>query len=270
MTNNKEIEKMDFESYHILTICSIILGLSLALLTYVTNNEPNLIAIKVIFWLIIIPFGLEAIAVLLFNILNWGKKILDIGLLLCFISLLVSLIILFYDKVMPKISITNNIYWMAPAWVGLLFVITTGLTIWAATQDIKIKNSIYNKYYKISKLLEEEEVYITRIVVITDWISLVHRVGEICGIRYNNSPIFGSRIYGISFTPYKLSTFFEEDIKLTKEKILLITDAKNLHEIINVFEKNSNNKIVGVMVNYKLNKNIKYKLKNYIIEELNI
>ena len=75
----------------ILVACLIILGFSLALITYFQSQDQFTKYRNIIFWLIIVPFGLEAIMASISNIFSKLRKTVDIFLIISFSSLFIGL-----------------------------------------------------------------------------------------------------------------------------------------------------------------------------------
>ena len=92
----------------ILVACIIILGFSLTLTTYFQNNPQFESYRNIIFWLIIIPFGIEAIITSIANITVKFRKTADIFLILSFISLFIALLILFSYDLFPNFNFISE------------------------------------------------------------------------------------------------------------------------------------------------------------------
>ncbi len=252
----------------ILTVCIIILGFSLTLMTYFKDNETYLTSIKIIFWLIIIPFNLEAILAAVSNYNVKFRKIMDIALVLCLILLFFSLIILFSDITIPDFTLlSKHADIIGIVFVVFFFILLIVILMLGEKYEVDMKGKIFDKIYKITKQFTETKNYVTEIVVVYKSGTLSILVGEMCGLRFHDQPVLGPRLDGYGFRSYNHKTFFAKEINLIDENIILITDLPNLSQIVKKFEENKN-KILGIIVDYKLTTSEKNKLKKYLIEEL--
>lgn len=217
------------------------------------------------FWLIILPFGIEAIIVTISNTFEKYQKIVDVGLTVCFTSLFISLLILFSYNVFPEFGFLSKYSNMIGIIVfGAIAVIITILNIFTEKWVVEFKNRIFNSFYRISKNIEDKGEYINYIVVVSDDIVLYKIMVDMVGISKNN---VGPRLSGYNFRCYRIEEVLEKEMELTKENIAIVTDSQDkLIGIIKKFEKNKN-KVLGIITTFKLNEKQKFKLKDYNIEE---
>jgi len=233
----------------ILIVCLIILGFSLTLITFFQNDKEFSHYRNIIFWLIILPFGFEAIIASIANITVKFRKTTDIFLILCFISLFIALLFLFSFGAFPKfdfISKYSNVIGIIS--ITLVMILYFVLQFVGAKHTANIKSGIHKCHYRLTKKLKEKE-YIDYIVTVSKDVYLMYIMNSV-------SKSFGG--YGVRI--YSLKEFLKGEFELVDENIELVTDVDDdLLEIIKKMESLKNN-VLGIILTYTPNDKLKKSL----------
>ena len=243
---------------HILQACLIILGFSLALITYFKGEISSRPYTNIIFWLIIMPFGIEALIVCASNATGKYRKAVDSTLAICFLSLLASLLILFSYNLFPDLTFIKN--YSEGVGVGALLVISVfvlGLIQVLGTKaQAELKSKIFKSFYRLEKKLNKGESIGYIVGVLDDWylqamvVEMVH-----------------NQFLGYGFRGFTSSKVLNREIDLSEEDIAVITDSSDkLLEIIKGLE-DSKNRINGIITTFNLRQSQKTQLEAYKVEE---
>jgi len=241
----------------ILIICTIILGFSLTLISYFKDSTFVSNYLPIIFWLILLPFGLEAVIASFANIFEKYRNVADVFLIICFVSLCVSISILFSYNVFPNIIFISEYSNIIGFILFVFFIISLGvLNVFAEKYVIDYKSKILTCFYKLSKKAEKGD-NIEYIVTVSDDMLTSTMMGDLVNTKIQG---YGSRLYG-------LMDVLNNQIELTEEHIAIVTDSQGkLVEIIKGFENNKN-KVIGIITLFTLNEEQKALLKSYNIIE---
>jgi hypothetical protein len=224
------------------------------------DQESSKPYLNIIFWLVILPFGIEAIIVTISNFKGKYQKLTDLFLILCFVSLLISLIILFSYQVLPGLNIIkkySDIIGKAIFLISIILLIIFMFFIesFGKLSQIKLKKNFFDSLYLLEKKLNNKNFeYI--VGIFGDWYLNI-MIGEMINEKY---PFSGVRFFSIE-------NFLENELILNDEKVIIITDIKdNLINIIKKIEMN-NNIVLGILTSYKIDEAMKVDLSKYSIVE---
>jgi len=250
------MKKNKIELSQILISSIIILGFSLTLISFFQEDISYVKYRNIIFWLIIIPFGMESILVCIASAFEKYRKVVDLLLIICFISFFISLIILFSYGAWPKLTFLSKYSNVIGIVSGIvMFLLFTLIYFLGAKYENKLINKIHLAIYNLGKRVEKGN-YIHYCVIVSDDTVLQSTITKIHDIFQ-----FGTRVYTLKDISLGIKDLKGEDI-------LLITDSeKQLIEIISQIEKEGN-KIVAILTRYTLSEDIRNKLSSYVVDSL--
>lgn len=239
------MEPRKVTSGEILSACAIILGFALALISYFKNDgSTTSFFTEYIFWLIIVPFGIEAILVSISNLNGKGSKAVDKMLVVCFVCLFIALGILFsvssfpsFDFLVKNSDIVGSVTLVVVLFILIMIDIIGGLSL------VTTQSNLFNAVCKLSKQTNNESF--DYIVGVSNSVVLREAFGRMMRNNFRHN-YYGSRAYGER-------DVIDGKIDLFEKKIAFITDSKdNLINIVKQFEKNRN-RIFGIVLTFEPN-----------------
>ncbi|MBU3896240.1 hypothetical protein KKG36_02945 [Patescibacteria group bacterium] len=258
MAKNITITPNKISLGQILTTCTTILVFSLALITYFQNQEAPAFFSYIIFLFIILPFSVESTLVCIYSASGKHERAVNVTLILCFIALLLSLAMLFLYNILPIFFSKYVLYIVLGglAVAGIIFrLIMSVLSVSAEIYKRSWQSELSKCFYKLNQKIKQNKQSLSRIVYVSD------------------SPVFKSIIEeSLGGTDWiSSSAILNGSLFLTNESVVIIfiNPEEDFKKIIEGFEK-KNNKIVGIIIiDFKLSKNQRISLDQYvdIIEE---
>jgi len=246
----------------ILKICAVILGFSITLISLFSGQNVLINYLPIIFWLIILPFSIEGILATISNYVNKYHKFVNGFLIVCFISLIIALIIVFNYDFFTKLKFP--IEWINLIGVLIFIMIIGGfgaISILSRKWEYDTHKKFSESFYNIFKEITKDGKFHTFLVVVSD-LAFATTLFGFKGEHVQNYMTMG-------FRHYNIKNYFKGKIELSGEKILLVTNCQEkLEEIINKMEQNKN-EVVGIIIDFKISEEQKQKLKGYRINELN-
>ncbi|MFA5084243.1 MAG: hypothetical protein WC475_02585, partial [Candidatus Paceibacterota bacterium] len=229
--------------------------------------------LKLVFWLIILPFGFEAIIVSFSNKFEKFRSIVDIALIFCFILLFVALFLLFSPNAFPKLRFINfilkNISVIGGIIGGFLLILFIVLGISSEIYMANSRNKFFSSFDKLRNKIRNKEVNnnFSYIVTITNDVLLRYEIVEKVFFP-SEQGISSAYIKGYNIISCQAEYFLKNEIDLIKENVVIVTDKKNILTDIIKKLQDQENKILGIIaVNFEIEEEQKSKLLDIEWEE---